>query len=171
MRGAAVKWWVDRGGQRLEVAVRRVGEQFEVELDGRRHTVELVTAGPDMFSLVASDGRSWAVASQKLAATRFRVSLGDRDFDVHLRDPLEQGVASAAAVGAGPQEIRAPIPGKVVAVLVSAGAAVRPGQPLVVLEAMKMENQICAEGEGTVETVAVSPGGTVEGGQLLVVLR
>ncbi len=166
-----MRWWVDRGGQRLEVSVRRVGEQFEVELDGRQHAVEMVTAGPDMFSLVASDGRSWAVASQKLGATRFRVSLGDRDFEVHLRDPLEKEVTPASGAGAGPQEVRAPIPGKVVAVLVSAGAAVRAGQPVVVLEAMKMENQICAEGEGTVESVLVSPGGTVEGGQLLVVVR
>jgi biotin carboxyl carrier protein len=45
------------------------------------------------------------------------------------------------------------------------------GQPLLILEAMKMENQLCAEGPGTVDAVLVSPGATVEGGQPLMVLR
>ena len=67
--------------------------------------------------------------------------------------------------------MRAPIPGKVVSVAVAPGDAVAAGAPLVVLEAMKMQNQICAEGAGTVESVAVTPGLAVEGGQLLLVLR
>jgi biotin carboxyl carrier protein len=48
---------------------------------------------------------------------------------------------------------------------------VKAGQPLLVLEAMKMENQLCAEGAGKVDRVLVSPGATVEGGQILVVVR
>jgi propionyl-CoA carboxylase alpha chain len=58
----------------------------------------------------------------------------------------------------------------VVSVAVAAGARVAAGQPLLVLEAMKMENQLCAEGEGTVERINVGPGDTVEGGQVLMVL-
>lgn len=166
-----MKWWVDRGGQRVMLSVRRVGERYEVALDGRTHSVELVVAGSGLFALLCEDGRSYAVAGQKLAGDRYRVSLGDRDFEVHLRDPLEREIASAASAVAGPQEVRAPIPGKVVRVDVAEGDEVNAGQALLVLEAMKMENQICAEGAGIVASVLVSPGGTVEGGQVLIVLR
>jgi biotin carboxyl carrier protein len=165
-----MRWWIDRAGQRVDLSVRRLGERFEVVLDRRSHTVELLAAGPGLFALLCEDGRSYAVAGQAVAANRFRVSLGDRDFEVHLRDPLEREIASAAGSVAGPQEVRAPIPGKVVRVDVAEGDEVSAGQPLLVLEAMKMENQICAEGAGTVEAVVVSPGGTVEGGQVLIVL-
>lgn len=159
-----------RGEGRVEVAVRRLGERFEVTVDGRRHLVELVAAGPGLYSLLAEDGRSWAVAGQRLGPGRYRVSMGDRDFEVHLRDPLERDVAGAHTAAAGPEEVRAPIPGKVVQVAVARGDRVAAGQPLVVLEAMKMENQICAERGGRVEDILVVPGATVEGGQVLVVL-
>jgi biotin carboxyl carrier protein len=72
---------------------------------------------------------------------------------------------------AGPHEVRAPIPGRVVSVAVAEGDEVRSGQALLVLEAMKMENQLCAEGAGKVERVLVAPGATVEGGQVLVVVQ
>ena len=88
-----------------------------------------------------------------------------------MRDPLAREVASGATTRQGPQEIRAPIPGKVVRVAVNQGDGVVPGQPLLVLEAMKMENPICAEGAGRVDEVLVSAGATVEGGQLLLMLR
>jgi acetyl-CoA/propionyl-CoA carboxylase biotin carboxyl carrier protein len=61
--------------------------------------------------------------------------------------------------------------GTIVKVLVEVGDEVEVGAGVVVLEAMKMENQICAEAEGTVDSVLVTPGTTVEGGQVLVVLR
>ncbi len=121
--------------------------------------------------MLCGDGRSFAVAAQKLGPTRFRVSLGERDFEVCLRDPLEGEITSAPGAIAGRQEVRAPIPGKVVRIDVAVGVQVSPGQPLLVLEAMKMENQICAEGSGSVEAVLVSAGATVEGGQLLIVVQ
>ena len=166
-----MRWWVARDGRRLDVEARRLGERFEILLDGRRHTVELVQVAPGLSSLVCEDGRSFVLASQRLCPGRFRVSLGQREFEVQLRDPLEREVADRAAAGGGPQEVRAPIPGKVVSVAVAPGTVVTSGQALLVLEAMKMENVIAAEGAGTVEQVLVVPGVTVEGGQPLVVLR
>lgn len=165
-----MKWWVARGEGRVDVAVRRLGDRFEVTLDGKRHLVELVAAGPGLYSLLAEDGQSYAVAAQRLGPGRYRVSMGDRDFEVHLRDPLEREIAAAQGGAAGPEEIRAPIPGKVVQVAVAPGDRIVSGQPLLVLEAMKMENQICAERQGTVVEVLVAPGVAVERGQVLVVM-
>jgi len=166
-----MRWWVARDGRRLEVAVRRVGERFEVSLDGTDRTVELLPVGGGLSALLCQDHRTYAVVGQRLRGNRWRVSFGQAEFEVELRDPLEREIQGIAQRATGQQEIRAPIPGKVVAATVAVGDRVAAGQTVVVLEAMKMENQIVTEGEGTVGDVLVSPGTTVEGGQLLVVIR
>jgi biotin carboxyl carrier protein len=74
----------------------------------------------------------------------------------------------AAGGGAGSGSVTAPMPGKVVRVIVVVGDTVEPGQPLVVLEAMKMETTLAAEVAGTVKAVHVEAGGMVDGGALLV---
>jgi biotin carboxyl carrier protein len=166
-----MKWWVARGERRVDVDVRKVCDRFRVAVDGASYEVEFVPVGPGLHALLCSDGRTFAVAHRSDARNKWRISLGDREFRVHLRDPLEREVAGLGFGAQGPQEVRAPIPGKVVSIAVAPGDAVAAGAPLVVLEAMKMQNQICAECPGTVESVAVTPGMTVDGGQLLVVLR
>ncbi|MEW6338770.1 MAG: acetyl-CoA carboxylase biotin carboxyl carrier protein subunit [Acidobacteriota bacterium] len=165
-----MRFWVARDGERVDLSVRRIGARFEVNADGRSHDVELLPVAPGLASLVCADGRSYSLAAQRLGAGLWRISLGDREFEVRLRDPLEREIAGREGVAAGPQEIRAPIPGKVVGIAVAPGDAVRAGQPLLILEAMKMENQIRSEGAGTVQDVLVEPGATVEGGQILLVL-
>jgi biotin carboxyl carrier protein len=67
--------------------------------------------------------------------------------------------------------LTAPIPGKVVAVKVGVGDGVEPGQALIVLEAMKMENELAADQVGKVAAIHVAAGDTVEGGELLVELE
>ena len=76
-----------------------------------------------------------------------------------------------ASGGAGAQTIKAPLPGKVTHVPVSVGDAVSPGQSLVVIEAMKMENEFKAGGAGTIAEVRVEPGQAVNGGDVLIVIR
>ena len=78
--------------------------------------------------------------------------------------------SSAAAAGGGSGEVAVPMQGTIVKVLVEVGAAVEAGQPVVVLEAMKMENQIQAEVGGTVSQVKVAPGDTVGAGDVVVVI-
>jgi pyruvate carboxylase subunit B len=82
-----------------------------------------------------------------------------------------QGLVGAGKTQAGGGTVKAPMPGLVVKVLVEPGAAVAPGQGLVVLEAMKMENEIKAVSGGVIESVAVKPGQAVEKGAPLVVIR
>ncbi len=165
-----MKWWVLRDGRQVEVSARRLGNAWEVTIDGSVHRVELLAIHAGLSALFRPDGRNFAVASQRLGRDHWRVSLAQRHFEVRLHDPLERAVGGGPAPHAGPHEVRAPIPGRVVSVAVAEGSVVTTGQPLLVLEAMKMENQICAEGPGTVERVAVAPGETVDGGQVLVVV-
>jgi biotin carboxyl carrier protein len=165
-----MRWWIERDGRRIDVSARRLDGAWEVTVDGTAHVVEMVPVHTGLDALFWTDRRNFAVASQRVARDHWRVSLAQLQFDVQLRGPLER-VGGGAAVHAGPHEVRAPIPGRVVSVAVREGDEVKAGQALVVLEAMKMENQICAEGPGRVERVAVEPGATVENGQLLIVVE
>ena len=85
---------------------------------------------------------------------------------------VEEGTGSAAPAGAqGAVKVNAPMPGKILKVNATAGAAVKKGDVLVVLEAMKMENEICAPQDGTIATVECAAGDSVESGKVLVSLN
>jgi biotin carboxyl carrier protein len=85
-----------------------------------------------------------------------------------LRERATRGRGEGAH--GGPQEVRAIIPGKVVSVSVAAGDAVTAGQQLLVVEAMKMQNELRAPRDGTIDKVGVAPGVNIEVGDLLVVI-
>jgi len=117
------------------------------------------------------DGRSFHVTYQRSGRRGFRLAVIERDFDFQVLTPVEAIEGSAAAEGRGASRIEAPIPGKVVAINVEPGDQVEPGQALVVLEAMKMENELAAEQGGIVAAVHVTTGATVQTGELLVELE
>jgi len=98
------------------------------------------------------------------------VRRGAAQLDVTISDPSRQA-RDSRAVAAGPERIVSQMPGKVVRVLVAEGDEVEAGAGLVVVEAMKMENEIVAEKGGKVTKVAVAPGEAVEGGALLLVIE
>lgn len=96
------------------------------------------------------------------------VRLGHDRFSVTLENRLEQALgAPSANIGARNRELIAPMPGRLVGVLCEAGQSVKVGTPLVVIEAMKMQNELYAKAEAIVRVVHVSVGQTVERGALL----
>jgi biotin carboxyl carrier protein len=121
-----------------------VGEIGPLDRDGRR-SVEVVVDGWRFVFVVEDADR----ADLRQRASRDR---------------------SDAAAGGGPLEIRAIIPGRVAAVVVAAGDEVEAGRPLLVVEAMKMQNELRAPRDGVVERIAVGPGDTIEIGDTLLVL-
>ncbi|HPA81566.1 MAG TPA: biotin/lipoyl-binding protein [Thermoanaerobaculales bacterium] len=165
--------WVVRGASGAhEVVVERSADGLEVTLDGRRHAVDLIRLDGAVASLrFDEDGRSFHVSYDRGRGRDWRIGIGDRDFTFDVLTPVEAIGAMAAATGRGASVVAAPIPGKVVAVTVEPGDEVEPGRPLVVLEAMKMENELTAEVAGRVAAVRVAPGDTVEAGAVLVELE
>src|SRR6266508_925829 len=169
--------YVARVGERefrIEVASRGRG-RFTVSLDGRMHEVE--RHGEGALMCLTIDGQAREAAVERDAAgpggggagtfgaqgeTAYGVTVGGRPYEVRLLDPLRrQGVTAPPAVG-GPVDVRAIMPGKIAALLVKEGQEVRSGQGVVVVEAMKMENELPAPKDGRVSRIRVRPGETVE---------
>jgi biotin carboxyl carrier protein len=165
--------WVVRGSSgQHEVTVEPSAEGYEVSVDGRRQLIDFLCLDGSVASLrFIEDGRSFNVTFQRRDRSRWRVAVVEREFDLAVVSPVEAIDQVSGVEGRGPSRLEAPIPGKVVAVNVSRGDDVKPGQSLVVLEAMKMENELAAEQGGTVAAVHVEPGATVEAGALLVELE
>ena len=154
-------------GKAIRVEVRRTRNGYTVSLDGRTLEVDLVHTGDHFASLIV-DGRSHDVGLETVAGG-YRVHLREDALSVLLADPLREGAARPDR-STGPTRLTAPMPGRVVRVLAEKGREVEPGQGLVVIEAMKMENELKAPRRGCVDEVAVREGQTVEAGALLLVV-
>lgn len=167
-----MRWVVRGGGSSHDIEVEKRGNEFSVEIDGQRHDLELVRLDGAVASLrFPATGRSLQITYHEGANGSWRVTVGQREFDLEVLTPAEAVEAVSAARDIGPSRLTAPIPGKVVAVKVAPGDAVEPGQALIVLEAMKMENELAADQKGKVAAIHVAAGDTVEGGELLVELE
>ncbi len=128
--------------------------------------------GEGLYSMLV-DGKSYQLFVEK-RADKFRVVIWRHRYDVKVHTEREwrlMKVAPKQAVQGGARVISAPMPGLVKAVLVEAGAEVKAGTRLVVLEAMKMENDINAPGDARVGRVHVQPGNVVEADAPLVTLE
>jgi biotin carboxyl carrier protein len=104
-------------------------------------------------------------------ASELRAMTGGREFRIVIRDEREWRRKRGSTVEAeGRQQVLAPMPGKIVRVLVKTGDAVRAGQGLVVVEAMKMQNEIRTPKSGTIDRVAVVEGQTVTAGEVVAIV-
>lgn len=155
--------------------------------------VEVYEVGPHLYDVKIDDGETVRIDAYKTPRTVYSVLLGSRQlegsvdirddgtldvhigtsaFDFHAVDERrELLLGSVAEVAVGRQEIRAQMPGKIVKVLVSVGQNVAAEDSLVIIEAMKMENEIGSPIDGVVAAVEVSEGAAVETNALLVVIE
>ena len=158
----------EKGGERVKISLRESGEGiYEITLDGRTVHVDAVRSGPTVYSVI-EDGRQFEAMVDEKGAHGFDVLVAGRLFHLESLDERTQLLAqTASAAPTGPQSIVAEMPGKVVKISVASGEAVREGQGVVILEAMKMENEIPSPIAGTVKDLPVGEGQTVEAGTLL----
>jgi glutaconyl-CoA decarboxylase len=141
-----------------------------VSVDGRQRQLTVLSSTPTTLTWL--DGTEIVHALVDGAVPRLTVSLHEASIPVELTD-ARAAVPPAGArpsAPAGPVTIRAPIPGRIARVLVKPGVEVAAGGALLVIEAMKMENEIRAPRGGTVREVQCSEGAAVESGQVLVIL-
>jgi biotin carboxyl carrier protein len=167
------------GGQRT-VDVRREGAEWVVAVDGRAMTATAVEVdGRWSLLLRAAESvgpawRSYEVSFESADEGVTIVHINGDAVPIRVADPrprFRRGQRDAAASGEGRRAIVAPMPGRVVKVLVERGQAVAARQGVVVVEAMKMENELRAPRAGTVSEVLVSEGMSVEAHATLVVIE
>jgi biotin carboxyl carrier protein len=161
------------GGREVSITVERGRDgQWRIQVEGGpARPVDAVEIRPGTWSLLV-DGRSIVVDVDRRAGGT-ALLVGGEEVRLELSDARRTRLAKAVGgrATARGELVRAPIAGKVVKVLVAAGAEVIAGQGVAVLEAMKMENEIRADRGGSVETIHVQPGQSVDNGELLLTLK
>ncbi len=168
-----MKFDVEVAGRERSITVERIGEtgRFRIVLNGQAREVEASPIDLGLSMVFVADGRSLDAAATPGSGGDWLVQLPHLDVSVVVdgrRHVLgRQGVAG----GPGQQRVTAPMPGRVLRVLVKPGDQVAHRQGLVVVEAMKMENELTAPKAGIVTEVAISQGISVEAGRLLVVIE
>ncbi len=166
-----MKYFVKVGSREHEVElVERFGE-LEITVDGEPLQMSMADVdGLGQFSVVV-DQRAFAVSIDGGTHQCALTIAGDR-FAIELEDERERAANAAARAKAGKGGVlKSVMPGVVVEVLVEQGSAVREGQPLLILEAMKMQNEILASVDGVVDSIFVQQGQAVGGGEKLLSIR
>ena len=153
------------GGAEVSIEVDGRGRSVEARIADRAYRLDLSTRRDGTYVALFEDG----------AVRRARVFSGDRHARLRIRgtelclDLFDPRDASAAPAGAaGTSEIVAAMPGRVVEVSIEPGQEIKAGEVLLILEAMKMQNEIRAEADAVVREVACRPGDAVEAGAVLV---
>jgi acetyl/propionyl-CoA carboxylase alpha subunit len=161
---------VEVAGEVFEVRLHRDAEDsYRGRVNGREVWLE-ARRTPAGSWLLVRDGR--VVEAFVEGDGELRVHLPGLEVPVRIRDPLRNARARGAdGKGAGPATVASPMPGKVVVVLAQVGDEVEEGQGLVVVEAMKMENELRSPKGGKVARVAVEAGQAVEAGAPLIVVE
>ena len=159
------------GGDQIPVSVDKDSEgNITVMIEDRQYMVDARWTQSDLLSLII-DGRSYQVDIHT-NKDRHEVLVEGEQFEFELFDERKALLKSSSGLGAeGVQEINSSMPGKIVKVLVEEGSEVDQGDGLVIVEAMKMENEIKSPKAGVVKKIGVAEGDTVEAGALLIVVE
>jgi biotin carboxyl carrier protein len=163
---------VETRSRMRSVHVRRARSGYELTVDGRRRTVDAVPLDLMAWSILV-EGRSYDVGIVERAAGELTVHVNGRIVPVRLRGRLRGRRRAEPTGGTGSRAhvLVAPMPGRIVKVLAKVGDVVTARQGLIVVEAMKMENELRASRAGVVREVRVAEGASVEANTVLVVLE
>ncbi len=148
------------------VELVRTEQEWKCKLDGRELPLDVISAQDGMLSLLLQ-GKSYEVKQETVGAES-SVVVGQERFSASVRDPRSfRSRRRAGASEQGVMKIKAPMPGKIVRILAPAGSQVEMGQSVLVIEAMKMQNELKAPKNGVVKKINIAEGAAVEAGQAL----
>jgi biotin carboxyl carrier protein len=168
-----VRFEIEAAGRLRSVVVEHVPDtgRFRVVVDDVVRAVDVQATDLGFSLIFEADGRSLDVAASPRAGGEWLVQFPRVDVPVVVDGQRVARGRGGSVAKAGEQRVTAPMPGRILRVLVQPGDEVTHRQGLVVIEAMKMENELVAPKAGTVKDVAVTEGTSVEAGRLLVVIE
>ena len=157
-------------GKPHQLEIEKAEDGWLCRLDGLEIKVDAVITRRDVLSILV-DGKSYEIKREQ-TATDLHMWVGSTRYGVEVRDPRSlRSRRDGAADEKGPRKVVAPMPGRIVRLLVSEGVAVESGQGIVVVEAMKMQNEIKSPKKGVVLKLAVVEGAAVNAGDVLVIVE
>jgi biotin carboxyl carrier protein len=168
-----LKFEVSHGKDTFHVEVREPApDVFQVAIDdAETATIDARKTPRTVYSLLI-DGRQYEASVDEREDGSLDVHVGTGAFDIHVVDERRRMLVGAAAhVQVGRQELRAQMPGKIVKILVDQGQSVEAAQGIMVIEAMKMENELLSPVAGVVAAIEVAEGDAVETDALLAVIE
>jgi biotin carboxyl carrier protein len=158
---------IDGKNYRLELG--RCEGRWSCRLDGRDVEVDAVLARPDVLSLRIGN-KAYEVKCERVAGEQ-HLWVGSTRFAVEVRDPRSLRGRTRTVDDQGPKKLTAPMPGRIVRVLARQGDEVEAGAGVLVVEAMKMQNEIRSPKKGTLQKILVSEGAAVNAGDVLAIVE
>ena len=158
------------GGKAHRLELEKAAAGWECRLDGQPVHIDAVIPRRDVLSLLV-DGRAYEIKREQ-TATDLHLWVGSSRFAVELRDPRSlRSRQTTAGDEKGPRKILAPMPGRIVRLLVAENSEVEAGQGIVVVEAMKMQNEIKSPKKGVVRQILAGAGMAVNPGDVLAIVE
>jgi biotin carboxyl carrier protein len=156
-------------GQSHRLELNRAEGRWSCRLDGREVEVDAVLARPDVLSLRIGN-QAYEVKCERVAGD-MHLWVGSARFAAEVRDPRSLRGRVRAVDDRGPKKLTAPMPGKIVRLLLSEGDEVEAGAGVLVVEAMKMQNELKSPKKGTIQKILVSEGAAVNSGDVLAIVE
>lgn len=160
------------GDEKHEIEILRAGSSVTARIDEREYSFEVSEPEPGVF-LFKNGGKIYeANVSAETGGTGAKVTILGSEFDVRLIDPKRlRSAAGGDSHSEGLAEIRTAMPGKVVRIILEAGAEVEKGDGVIVVEAMKMQNELKSPKSGILKEIRVVEGATVSSGEILALIE
>ena len=160
---------VDGKTHRLELT--RGEKTWLCKVDDQEIEVDAALTARDVMSVLVS-GKAYEVKRERSLQGELHLVIGSARYAVDVQDPRSLRTRRAAGgAEAGPQKLTAPMPGKIVRIMVAVGDEVKVGQGIIVMEAMKMQNEMKSLKDGKVQKILTSEGSTVNPGDALAVIE
>lgn len=156
-------------GEQHRLELSREEGRWSCRVDGREVEVDAVLVRPDVLSLRIGS-QAYEVKCERVGSD-FNLWVGSQRFTAEIRDPRSLHGRAHTEDDSGPKKLTASMPGKVVRVLASVGDQVEPGSGVLVVEAMKMQNEIKSPKKGTILKILVAVGAAVNSGDLLAIVE
>jgi biotin carboxyl carrier protein len=158
-------------GKTHRVELDRGEQTWLCRIDGQEMEVDAALTTRDVLSVLV-DGKAYEIKRERSLQGELHMVIGSARYGVDVQDPRSLRTRRAiAGADAGPQKLKAPMPGKIVRILVNEKDEVKAGQGVIVMEAMKMQNEMKSPKAGRVQKILTAEGSTVNAGDTLAIIE
>ncbi len=168
-----MKLQAELNNEKHEIEIERDGEKVFARIDEREYKLDASEVEPNVY-LLKNENQIYEifVSPNEKQGEPLKVKTGNDEFEINLFDPKRlRGSGGSDADADGIAEIKTAMPGKLVRVLVEAGAEIKSGEGVLVVEAMKMQNEMKSPKDGVVKEIRFDEGATVNAGDVLAVIE